>query len=445
VRKAPLLLALGLLLLAACDGGSEGGGPAPEPSPATAPQEARAPESDETTPAVSRAGLVEHLRTLQEIADRNGRNRAAGTGGYRSSARYVAARLREAGWRVRLQPVSFPFFRRRSVRVEAPGRRLRPGRDFRVMSFSGGGRASGPVRSAGLGCEREDFDGVDRGGVALVRRGDCFFRVKALTAQRSGAGGVILVDPALRGEPFSATLGGPGVRIPVVVLGSEAALVVRPGVRVQLAVDAVSERRVDENVIAETPGGSGERVVMAGAHLDSVPAGPGINDNGSGTAALLEAAEALGPRPPGARVRLAFWAAEELGLYGSRRYVRSLSARERGRIAGYVNLDMVGSPNAVREVYDGAAPIARALQRALARPAARRRMGGSSDHAPFRRAGVPVGGLYTGAAERAPDGRPRDPCYHRRCDTIDNVQQRVLVEMARAAADALGDLSGRAR
>ena len=445
MRKAPLLLALGVLLLAACDSGSEGGRPTTEPSRATAPERTRVREAEETGPEVSRTGLLEHLRALQAIADLGGGNRAAGTGGYRSSVRYVAARLREAGWRVRLQPVSFPFFRQRSVRLEAPGRRLRPGRDFRVMSFSGGGRAAGPVQTAGLGCERNDYEGLDRGGVTLVRRGDCFFRTKALTAQRSGAGGLILVDPALRGEPFSATLSGPGVRIPVVVLGSESARVIRPGARVRLAVDAVSERRVDENVIAETREGSGGRVVMAGAHLDSVPAGPGINDNGSGTAALLEAAEALGSRPPGARVRLAFWAAEELGLYGSRRYVRSLSARNRDRIAGYVNLDMVGSRNAVREVYAGSVPIERALRRALAHPAGRQRMGGSSDHAPFRRAGIPVNGLYTGAAERAPDGRPRDPCYHRRCDTIQNVRPTVLLEMARAAAEALGDLSRQAR
>jgi Peptidase family M28/PA domain len=437
VRKALLLLALGVAPLAACDSGSEAGPQGAPPSrPAT---------SEETTAAVSSVGLVEHLRALQEIADRHGNARAAGTGGYESSARYVAARLREAGWRVRLQPLRFPFFRERSASLAADGRRLLPGRDFRVMTHSGGGRASGSVRGAGLGCEREDYEGVDRGGVALVRRGQCLFRVKALNAQRSGLAGLLLVDPALRGEPFSATLGGPGVRIPVVVLGAEAARTARPGTQVRLAVDAVSERRVTHNVIAASGAGSGGRVVMAGAHLDSVPAGPGINDNGSGVAALLEAAEALGRRPPGARVRLAFWAAEELGLYGSRRYVRSLSARERGRIAAYVNLDMVGSRNAVREIYDGAAPIERALRRALARPAGREQMGASSDHAPFRRAGIPVGGLYTGAAERAPGGRPRDPCYHRRCDTIDNVNRGVLLEMARAAAKALGELSRQAQ
>jgi Peptidase family M28/PA domain len=444
VRKALLLLALGVSLLAACESGGDGGRTASAPS-RSEESEGSAAASEETGAAVSKRGLLEHLRALQDIADHHGHTRAAGTGGYGASTDYVVARLREAGWRVRLQPVRFPFFRECSAHLEADGRSLRSERDFRVLTHSGAGRASGPVRGAGLGCNREDYDGTGRGGVALVRRGECFFRDKALNAQRSGVRGVLLVDPAARGEPISATLGGPGVHIPVVVLGAEAARVTRPRTQVRLAVDAVSERRVTHNVIAETGAGLGDRVVMAGAHLDSVPAGPGINDNGSSVATLLEAAEALGPRPPGARVRLAFWAGEELGLYGSRRYVRSLSARERGRIAAYVNLDMVGSPNAVREVYDGAPPIERALRRAL-RPRVRsERLGASSDHAPFRRAGIPVGGLYTGSAERGPGGRPRDPCYHRRCDTIDNVDRRVMLEMARAAAQALRALSRQAR
>jgi Iap family predicted aminopeptidase len=437
VRKALLLLALGVSPLAACDGGNEA---TRQDAPTSRPA-----ASEETQAAVSSRGLAEHLRALQRSADRHGHNRAAGTGGHRSSVRYATARLREAGWRVRLQPVPFPFFRQGSARLAADGRRLRPGRHFRVMTHSGGGRVSARVRDAGLGCERDDYGAVDPGGVALVRRGECFFRVKALNAQRSGVAGLLVADPALRGGPFRATLGGPGVRIPVVILGAEGARIARPGTQVRLAVDAVSEQRVSQNVIADSRAGSGDRVVMAGGHLDSVRAGPGINDNGSGVAALLEVAEAVGPRPPGAHLRLAFWAAEELGLYGSRRYVRSLSAGERDRIVAYVNLDMVGSRRAVREVYDGAPPIERALRRALTRPAGEADMGGSSDHAPFQRAGIPVGGLYTGSAERAPGGKPRDPCYHRRCDTIDNVNRGVLLEMARAAAEALRDLSRRAR
>jgi Zn-dependent M28 family amino/carboxypeptidase len=189
-------------------------------------------------------------------------------------------------------------------------------------------------------------------------------------------------------------------------------------------------------VIAETAGGTGRRVVMAGGHLDSVPAGPGINDNGSGVAALLEIADALGGRAPGARIRLAFWGAEELGLIGSRRYVRELEPEERERIAAYVNLDMVGSPEPQSGVYsDGDERIERLLTRLVGPEAEEESTGGNSDHAPFQRAGVPVGGLFTGA------GEPYDPCYHRACDDLDNVDLRILTQMARAAGQALARLS----
>jgi Zn-dependent M28 family amino/carboxypeptidase len=169
-----------------------------------------------------------------------------------------------------------------------------------------------------------------------------------------------------------------------------------------------------------------------------VPAGPGINDNGSGTAALLELADALGGRARGARVRLAFWGAEELGLIGSRRYVRDLPAAERERIAAYLNLDMVGSPEPAQGVYSDADPGLERLLRRLVGPGAEEENAGrASDHAPFQRAGVPVGGLFTGA------GEPHDPCYHRACDDIDNVDMPILVQMARAAAEAVERLSAR--
>ncbi len=178
---------------------------------------------------------------------------------------------------------------------------------------------------------------------------------------------------------------------------------------------------------------------MAGGHLDSVTAGPGVNDNGSGVAALLELADALGGRAPGARVRLAFWGAEELGLIGSRRYVGGPGRRAaRERIAAYLNLDMVGSPEPTRGVYSDTDPAIETLLRRLVGPRAEEEnASGRSDHAPFQRAGIPVGGLYTGA------GRPHDPCYHRACDDLGNVDMPVLVDMARAAAEAVERLSAR--
>jgi Peptidase family M28/PA domain len=322
------------------------------------------------------------------------------------------------------------------------GRKLREARDFQVLSYSGSGRAGGRLRRLASGCTSDEFAGLTAGDIPLVDRGLCFFRDKAFKAQRAGASALVVIDTSLtrRGVP-SGTLAAPGIRIPVLLVSDT---LVHDGATVRVNVDAASERRVAHNVIAETPGGDGEHVVMAGGHLDSVRGGPGINDNGSGAATLIEAAEAIGPDPPGSRVRLAFWGAEELGLLGSRHYVSSLDRAQRRQISAYINFDMVGSPNAVPEFYaDGDAELGRVLRRAAGRPLGGVRVGGSSDHAPFMAAGVPVNDLYTGANERGPGGRPRDPCYHLACDTAARVNRPVLLRMARAAAEALKRLSAR--
>jgi hypothetical protein len=427
VRLASLLLVA--VLLAGCD---SGGDDAP-------------PKSDRERPpaAITRAELSEHLAALQRVADRNGGTRAAGTPGYDTSADYVAARLRDAGWRVRFQSLRFPYFALRRATLRLDGRRLRRERDFQVLSYSGSGRVDGTLRPAGSGCSSSDYAGLRPGEVPLVTRPECFFRVKAEAAERAGAE-AMLVDAEASGPRgvFSGTLAGPGVGIPVVLASDRALAGAGAGTPVRIAVDATVERRGLRNVIAETPGGPGERVVMAGAHLDSVVGGPGINDNGSGVAALIEAAEALGPRPPGARVRLAFWGAEELGLLGSRHYVRSLAGDERRRIRAYLNLDMVGSPNAVPEVYtDADKEIARVLRGSTDVNLGGVAAGIGSDHAPFDEAGIAVGGLYTGGPERGARGQPRDACYHLSCDTAGRVDRDVLLQMTRAATRGLRRLS----
>jgi Iap family predicted aminopeptidase len=449
-RLLPVVLCA--LAIAGCDSG-DGGGDARAPAgsasrDAPGPAAAVRPTGDGRVEAaeIRAAELRDHLRELQEIADENGGNRAAGTPGSEASAEYVAGRLREAGWRVRLDPVTFPYFHERSPpRLDD----LEEGEDFRTLSYSGSGRAEGRVRRFGLGCNRSDFRALEDGEIAVVARGECFFRDKAAGAEAAGAAALLIVDGE-SDEPPSATLGAPGIEVPVLAVGAAAGQALGP--RVELEVDAVSERRRTVNVIAETTAGRGEpvpcaagragcfepRVVMAGGHLDSVPAGPGINDNGSGVAALLEVADAMGGRAPGARVRLAFWGAEELGLIGSRRYVSELEPEERDDIAAYVNLDMVGSPNPVQGVYSDADPeIESLLRRLVGQDAEEENAGGRSDHAPFQRAGIPVGGLFTGA------GEPHDPCYHRACDDIDNVDMPILVEMARAAGEAMERLSAR--
>jgi aminopeptidase S len=198
-------------------------------------------------------------------------------------------------------------------------------------------------------------------------------------------------------------------------------------------VHATSETRATSNVIGEVGPPGAARVVMAGAHRDSVPAGPGLNDDGSGVTALLTIAHRVPARrlPAGVALRLGFWGGEEVGLVGSRRYVNGLSAAERRRIAAYVNLDMVGSPGAEPAVYDTNDRIETMLRRHLPPAAPQERLEGNSDHASFERAGIPVGGLFTGL----------DKCYHQACDTIRNVDRAVLATSTRAAEGALLDVA----
>ena len=432
MRVRPLvLLLLVAVALGACD---TGGGDAPAPT-------------SRPSPAITRAELEQHLEALQRIAGRNGGNRSAGTPGYDESADYVAARLTDAGWDVSRQAVPFTLFRLRRASLSVGGRSLTRGKEFQVLSYSGSGRSAGRLRASGHGCSAGDFAGLESGEVPLVDRSRCFFREKAAAAKRAGAKALVVVESVRtrRGVP-SGTLVTQGIGIPVVLTSVRALGGAGDGSPVSVSVEATSRRSPTENVIAETPGGTGDRVVMAGGHLDSVAGGPGIEDNGTGAAALIEAAEAIGPRPPGARVRIALWTAEELGLLGSRRYVSSLDRSDRRRIAAYLNLDMVGSPNAVPQLYgDGDERIARVLRGAARGRLGETSAGTASDHTYFQLEGIPVNGLYTGSTEAGRDGRARDPCYHLACDTLDNVDRTVLVRMARTAARALSALSAQAK
>jgi len=415
--------------------GRGGDGP-PRPRPA-APAAATAPAAPR---AIGTRDVGRHLDALARAAA--GGTRAAGTPGDEATRAHVAGALRAAGWRVTVQPVRFPYFQERSrPRVALPGgRRLAHGREVRTLAYSAAGRASGRVRAVGVapgeasdaGCRSGDFAALRDGEIALVQRGACRMATKARNAQAAGAAAVLVVNDGRPGrrEAIAGTLGAPGLRIPALFVSTDAGRALRAAGRATVRVDAVSERRSTANVIAEA--GEGPRVAMAGAHLDSVGAGPGLNDNASGVAALLAVAEALrGQAPDGARLRLGFWAAEELGLYGSRHYVGTLDRAEREAIAGYVNLDMVGTRGGRMTVLRTDEAIRRALRSAL-RERGRRdvgleSLGASSDHASFARAGIPVGGIFTGL----------DSCYHRACDDAGNVDAGRVADAAAATAATL--------
>ena len=326
-------------------------------------------------------------------------------------------------------------------------------------------------RASTSGCEAADFAGIDWSGdadIALVQRGTCFFGTKAFYAEQAGAEAVIIfnqgntpdreglivadatsVDPPIPGAPGPVTHG-----IPVVGASfADGVALAQPGSTAFVEV-LPAETREDFNVIAELEGKNDDNVVMAGAHLDSVIEGPGINDNGSGSAALLETALMMAKLKPENTLRFAWWAGEEQGLVGSADYVEGLSQAERDRIALYMNYDMVGSPNYIFMVYDadestfqapGVAipPGSTAIEdlyesyyTLIGEPYDDTEFSGRSDYEAFILAGIPSGGLFTGAEEIKTEeqeaiwggtaGEQFDPCYHQACDTFDNVNLHAL-------------------
>lgn len=417
-------------------------------------------------------GVDRHLTALQQIAEANGGNRASGLPGYAASAGYVEQQLRAAGYQVTQQSFDFPFFQLDASSLarlgEAPAT-YEQGVDYAPMTYSGSAAVEGTavpvdVDSATSGCEAGDFPADVAGQVALVTRGTCSFQVKAENAEVAGAAGVVIVNDGTTPEReglLNGTLGGPGVGIPVVgttaALGAELA-----GAPVALEVQAVSEFRQTTNVLAELPGRTSDDVVMVGAHLDSVPEAPGISDNGTGSAAVLEVALRMAKTKPTNTVRFAWWGAEELGLLGSEHYVTSLDDQQRARIAAYLNFDMVGSPNHVQFVYDGdqstfPSPLASDGSAAIedvfrgyfaerGLPIEDTAFDGRSDYLAFAEAGIASGGLFTGAdGVKTPEeqalyggvvGEPYDPCYHRPCDDLGNVDREVLEVNADAIAYA---------
>lgn len=388
--------------------------------------------------AIDAEGVSGHLRALSDIATAAGGDRASGGAGDRPTVDFIAGRLRGLGYDVTLQPVPFPYFSESRPPVVGP---LRPGSEVVTGRYSGAGRTRARIREVRDGCRRRGTRRVRPGEIVLDAYSTCRFRRSAMLAQRAGASALVL---AFSARPRAGTLIRPGIRIPVVFTTIRGARRLLRRGTVTVDVAAATEERVSHNVVAQR--GSGRRVVMAGGHLDSVPENAGMNDNGSGVAALLEIAEELAARPPGeATVRFGFWTAEEWGLFGSDAYVRSLPRAERRRMAIYLNLDMVGSPNGVPFFYG--IPDVRPILRRLLRPSEHTPVEGVSDDGAFLRAGIPAGGYYTGSTERKTrrqarrfGGRARrelDPCYHRACDDLANVDVGSVVRIARAGERAL--------
>ena len=442
--------------------------------------------------AVTVAGVRTHQAAFQGFADANGGTRFDGSPGHFESADYVANMMLTAGYDVTVQTFVYPTFLELEPAVLeqiAPAPAVYPYASpagFYTTQGSGNGDVTAategvdmvippvPTGSSTSGCEASDFAGFTAGRIALIQRGACTFAVKAQNAEAAGASAIVIFNNGTPGrtDAVSTTLGTAVVTIPVVFASfNVGADLATAGVTAHVFVNAVKERTT-RNVLAETPGGQDDHVLVVGAHLDSVQAGPGIQDNGSGAAAILEIAlqmSNLGIEPYD-KVRFAWWGASETGLQGSQYYVSSLSSQEFDKIDRYLHFHMIGSSNFVRFVFDGdgsefglAGPtgsdlienvfLAYFMNEAGGLPTEPTPFNFRSDYAAFFNAGIPVGGLFGGAegiktaAQAAifggTAGNQYDPCYHLACDTFANISLTSLDQMADAAAHAIqvfGDL-----
>ncbi|KAI1203934.1 peptidase family M28 [Nemania serpens] len=425
----------------------------------------RAVAADALTPEALEAKILtdqlqRNLWNLDHLAGQNGGNRAFGTPGYEASRDYILERVQtrfSSQFDTTVQEFTHLYNEVREISVTGPDGESVPA----VTLIYNPGTDDGPVKASlvdtpvdderGSGCFADQWEGIDATGkLALVKRGTCAIVDKLALAKAHGAVGVILYHN-LPGTPGSATLGAESYgQIPPVATISQsvgqawkARLEAGEELVVELFIDAIFEDRKTWNIIAETKEGDPDNVIVLGAHLDSVQAGPGINDDGSGTSLLLEIATALRSYKGFTnKVRFAWWAAEESGLIGSLHYTSTLTADDADKIRFYFNFDMVASPSPDYQVYVGdnegddygAEKLLQWL-RADGKQARYVSFGDSSDYVGFLDLGIPSSGLFTGASAAT------DPCYHLACDTLENANLDALTANAKAAASTVAEFA----
>jgi Zn-dependent M28 family amino/carboxypeptidase len=439
------------------------------------------------------SGIRQHLKNLQSIANANNGNRATGTKGHEQSADYVISKLNATKYfDVSSQPFIATVFTELAtptLSASAPAPTWTANTDYATMEFSGSGQVSGkPIvvvdytpptsqpSASSAGCESTDFTEPLTGKVAVIQRGTCDFGLKAKNAQDRGAVGVIIFNEGTIGDPdrnglINGTVGGYGVTIPTLEATYAVGKYLNENRSSTVSLSAAT--RIDNigtrNVVASTKTGRTDRVVVVGAHLDSVPEGPGINDDGSGTSTDLEVAlqmAKLGIKPVN-QVRFIWFSGEEQGLFGSDHYANTLSKSGVSSIQAMLDFDMLASPNWALNIYDGdgseygvAGPngsgtVESVFQKFFdgrGKYTERVAFDGRSDYDGFTAVGIPAGGITTGAEvhkdafEQSKWGGTvsetlagqYDPCYHLACDSYpSNINNTALDLMSDAVAHAV--------
>ena len=429
--KRVSVVLLALLTTMSLVWGSGGAAAAPERAAAAALVRSVADASPrlsaeaESAPTFSGSAANQHVDALSVGIG----SRVAGSPVQTRTHDYISARFSGMGYQVQTQPFTINAYQDRGSSVVLAGDAPRP-LATNTMQYSTGGVVEAALVEAGLGRD-EDFSAVDvRGSVALVTRGETRFADKVEAAARAGAVAIIVVN----NQPgnVSGSLVGLSA-IPAVSVAQEdgptlQATAASSG-RVHVAVDASAEQSTGSNVVATLPGGP--RTLVIGAHIDSVAAGPGANDNGSGTATMLEIARVMATAPTPYTLTFVGFDAEEIGLIGSTHYVGQLSETERRSIRAMINLDMVGVGTESRVGgTDAMIRLAQSVGTRSGLSLASMGESGASDHAPFMRAGIPALFVY----------RSNDPNYHSPNDKAEFIDPANLQLAGQLVLDVIAAL-----
>jgi Zn-dependent M28 family amino/carboxypeptidase len=418
-------------------------------------------------------GMRAHLDKLSGIATGNNGSRAVGTPGYDASVDYVAGVLRDKGFDV--QTPEFDKLVETDIgdpALTVAGRRFPVTEASLLVTTPAAGINAITLRpQKPAGCTAADYGTVNvKGAIAIVDATGCSVVEKHDAAVAKGAVGLLVVSDSAVPGLFPADY-YQGLKSPVAIIGKDVdAQLRRTTAPVQLVLDAKANLVKVRNVVGQTKTGDAHNVVVAGAHLGSAPHSPGMNDDGSGVAAVLETAAQLGGSPTVTNaVRFAFWGSDESGLEGPTKYVSGLDREHIADIAVYLNFDMLASKNAGYFTYDGdqsgqpspgiptasVPPGSAGAERTLAgylnlagvRPADMP-LSRASDYGPFLTAGIPIGGITTGASQLksavqarlwgGQAGVPFDPGYRTPRDDVDNVNPQALAITGPAVAFAVG-------
>jgi Zn-dependent M28 family amino/carboxypeptidase len=459
------------------------------------------PDSSALRNATTRAEILRHAQRLQAVALSNENNRLTASAGNLESLDYVITKLREYGYNPTLLPYANASTPNawsektpsvlEQVTPTAKAYTIGVPNDFAAMTWSTNADFTAQVipakriqipppptnNTVRSGCSMDDFPPEVKDNIVLVQRGFCTELVKVINARASGAKAILIMNEGQPGRTNAGTSatgrftaqtypGFPAMGVSFAVGSELVSLAAQGPVTLHFKTDVNLTQRIDYDILAETEAGDPTKILQVGAHIDGVAAGPGINDDGSGTSMNLTIAHQIKKLGlvPQYKIRFGWFSGEEQGLFGSQYLVNQINSRDLSSVVGMLDYDMIASTNYVAYVYDGAASNAPPgssimenvhtdfIHNVLGKETLKYPFDGRSDYGGWIARQVPATGLYTGAERIKTDdmvrqyggqaGIQQDPCYHEWCDTVFNLSQYGLSEFSKVLAHGVWSFAG---